>query len=228
MAQGEPQQAIRSLVPAGLKNAVDMAGNQMKFGDMKFRGPTGQVILDPTMAEKGMYAAGLQPSRLAQARSLSRLTDAALKSQQKADAKKRDEAAQQMLRGNLSPAKELQRVANEAIFPRTPSQATGVMQSLADRASVLNSPQDPLASVSYAASPEARRILQTFPAGTRIPASEVDRAKTRIQLEVQSGVPVDVGGLTREMKRAQLVEEAMKKGMTRAEALKWVSLVNGP
>lgn len=228
MAQGEPQQAIRSLVPAGLKNAVDMAGNQMKFGDMKFRGPTGQVILDPTMAEKGMYAAGLQPSRLAQARSLSRLTDAALKSQQKADAKKRDEAARQMLRGNLSPARELQQVANEAIFPRTPAQATGVMQSLADRASVLNSPQDPLASVSYAASPEARRILQTFPAGTRIPASEVDRAKTRIQLEAQSGVPVDVGGLTREMMRAQLVEAAMKKGMTRAEALKWVSLVNGP
>lgn len=226
-AQGEPQQAIRSLVPAGLKNAVDMAANHMKFGDTKFRGPTGQVILDPTTAEKGMYLAGLQPSRLAQARSLSRLTDAALKSQQKADAKKRDEAAQQMLRGNLSPARELQQVANEANFPRTPSQATGVLQTLADRASVLNSPQDPLASVSYAASPEARRILQTFPAGTRIPASEVDRAKTRIQLEVQAGVPVDVGGLTREMQRAQLVEAAMKKGMTRAEALKWVGLVTG-
>ena len=226
-AQGEPQQAIRSLVPAGLKNAVDMAANHMKFGDTKFRGPTGQVILDPTVAEKGMYLAGLQPSRLAQARSLSRLTDAALKSQQKADAKKRDEAAQQMLRGNLSPARELQGVANEANFPRTPAQATGVLQSLADRASVLNSPQDPLASVSYAASPEARRILQTFPAGTRIPASEVDRAKTRIQLEVQAGVPVDVGGLTREMQRAQLVENAMKKGMTRAEALKWVGLVTG-
>ena len=226
-AQGEPQQAIRSLVPAGLKNAVDMAANHMKFGDTKFRGPTGQVILDPTVAEKGMYLAGLQPSRLAQARSLSRLTDAALKSQQKADAKKRDEAAQQMLRGNLSPARELQGVANEANFPRTPAQATGVLQTLADRASVLNSPQDPLASVSYAASPEARRILQTFPAGTRIPASEVDRAKTRIQLEVQAGVPVDVGGLTREMQRAQMVEAAMKKGMTRAEALKWVGLVTG-
>lgn len=227
-AQGEPQQAIRSLVPAGLKNAVDMAGNHMKFGDMKFRGPTGQVILDPTMAEKGMYAAGLQPSRLAQARSLSRLTDAALKSQQKADAKKRDEAAQQMLRGNLSPAKELQRVANTAIYPETMEQATGVLRSLADRASVLNSPQDPLASVSYAASPEARRIEQTFPAGTRIPASEVDRAKTRIRLEAQSGVPGDVGRLESDMMRAQLVEAAMKKGMTRAEALKWISLINGP
>jgi hypothetical protein len=227
-AQGEPQQAIRSLVPAGLKNAVDMAGNHMKFGDVKFRGPTGQVILDPTMAEKGMYAAGLQPSRLAQARSLSRLTDAALKSQQKADAKKRDEAAQQMLRGNLSPAKELQQVANTAIYPETMEQATGVLRSLADRASVLNSPQDPLASVSYAASPEARRIEQTFPAGTRIPASEVDRAKTRIRLEAQSGVPGDVGRLEAEMVRAQLVESAMKKGMTRAEALKWISLINGP
>lgn len=227
-AQGEPQQAIRSLVPAGLKNAVDLAGNHMKFGDMKFRGPTGQVILDPTVAEKAMYAAGLQPTRLAQARSLSRLTDAALKSQQKADAKKRDEAARQMLRGNLSPARELQQVANEASFPRTPEQATGVLRSLADRASVLNSPQDPLASVSYAASPEARRIEQTFPAGTRIPASEVDRAKTRIQLEAQSGVPVDVGQATGEMKRAQLVELAMKQGMTRAEALKWIGLMNLP
>jgi hypothetical protein len=106
-------------------------------------------------------------------------------------------------------------------------QATGTLKSLADRASVLNSPQDPLSSVSYAASPEARRIVQTFPAGTRTPASEVDRAKTRIQLEAQAGVPVDVGAATEQMQRAVLVEEAMKKGMTRAEAMKWVGLVTG-
>jgi hypothetical protein len=41
-------------------------------------------------------------------------------------------------------------------------------------------------------------------------------------------VPGDVGRLEADMMRAQLVEAAMKKGMTRAEALKWVSEVNKP
>ena len=226
-AQGEPLQGARSLAPGFLKNAVEMAGNTMKYGDTTFRTPEGQPIYTPTKFEQGLYAAGFQPSRLTEKRSLSRLTTAASKAQQQEDAKKRDEAARQMLRGNLSPARELQQVANTASFPRTVGEATGTLRSLADRASVLNSPQDPLASVSYAASPEARRIVQTFPAGTRTPASEVDRAKTRILLEAQAGVPVDVGTATEEMKRALLVEEAMKKGMTRAEALKWVGLVTG-
>ena len=226
-AQGEPMQGARSLAPGFLKNAVEMAGNTMKYGDTTFRTPEGQPIFTPTKFEQGLYAAGFQPSRLTEKRSLSRLTTAASKAQQQEDAKKRDEAARQMLRGNLSPARELQQVANTASFPRTVGEATGTLRSLADRASVLNSPQDPLASVSYAGSPEARRIVQTFPAGTRTPASEVDRAKTRILLEAQAGVPVDVGTATEEMKRALLVEEAMKKGMTRAEALKWVGLVTG-
>ena len=226
-SEGQWAEAAHSLVPGALKNATEMAGNMMKFGDVSFRAPNGQRIFTPTPFQKGVFAAGFQPEELTRRRTMSRLLVASDKAQKKEQDRLNNEAALQMLKGNFAPAKELQQVANTASFPRTVEQATGTLKNLADRASVLNSPQDPLASVSYAASPEARRIVQTFPAGTRTPASEVDRAKTRIQLEAQAGVPVDVGTATEEMKRALLVEEAMKKGMTRAEALKWVGLVTG-
>jgi hypothetical protein len=226
-SEGQWAEAAHSLAPGALKNATEMAGNMNKFGDTSFRAPNGQRIFTPTPFQKGLFAAGFQPEELTRKRTMSRLLVASDKAQKKEQDRLNNEAALQMLKGNFAPANQLQQVANTASFPRTLEQATGTLRSLADRASVLNSPQDPLSSVSYAASPEARRIVQTFPAGTRTPASEVDRAKTRIQLEAQAGVPVDVGAATEQMQRAVLVEEAMKKGMTRAEAMKWVGLVTG-
>ena len=206
IAKGNVGAGMQRLAPAALKRLMTLYR-----GDGKVMSSRGELLLDPTAAEKVYMALGFNPS------SLSKIRD-----RDKVIARSRELAQQQGIQeyDNIVELLEQEKTAEARAKTVEYSRQTGtpvadVASRVAARYERHNFARDPRNRATRATAAGERQFLQTY--GQPGPSTEVERllarAAVRSQLSGEARMPT-----TNEIVRANMVARLMNQGLTRVEA----------
>lgn len=222
VAKGDMVKAGTSIVPPSWRPYVDLAASKAQYGDFALRDQSKRMVMPLTGGEAAAYALGLRPTRYRYIRDEQR----ALQNAQQANASQRDqrldELAQELLRGNnaavMQHIQQL-RASDPTVQPQP------VVGSVIDRAVDMQRPIDLLARTQQGGDERAREIAASF--GNVAPRqSEVQDLMTKTRLNAQTGFMGGQPPMSQDFQRAAMVDALVKqRGMTRAEALRMVTLM---
>lgn len=223
LAQGQGQKGITSLAPAFLKRPVNLAWNKMKYGDYKLRDPQGQELLDPSAGQLLGYLSGFNPSQLAEKQKMRQMIADSNREFTQQESRHRDDAAQALIRGDRRPAmgwaqRQLQENPQQAMHD-----PTAPLKVVADRAAQLQQPTDPLSAGPVGNAQNVKAIAQTFPQRDLQRRSESSQLVDKMRLQAQMGAAP--GDVAQQMSKAVMMDEFVKKGMTRPEAERLVMML---
>lgn len=220
--QGEPMKAATALAPNALKKALEMTDTKKKYGDYGFRDKAGNLLYMPTDTQVGAYALGFRPRELSRRRQMqSALTTADTLTQESRD-RALDQAAQGVLRGDMS---GVQRLALEAADEDPKDGPTRALRAIMDRAVAATTEKDFLATGSRYNTEERSRIYRTFGPDVQHRRSETAIQDLRMQLAAQLGDPrlMPTG---ESYKQATVIDSLISDGsMPRAEAVRLVQML---
>lgn len=212
---GNVVRGLGKLLPVSVRNLPSLLAD-----DGAVRTKSGALLMQPDAGEKVMMALGLQPKRTSEMRSQGRMQDFAARQ----SAAELDRFYQQLLpavqSGDYSTVRtELQgRAMRDATFD--PRQGLRRLIELHQEQTL---PRDVLREGGLSTSAERSQIAAMFPQGTRMP--EMDRLQEKANLIQSVGLPGMEPAGAKDFAMARMVDGLLSQspGMTRAQAVEWVS-----
>ena len=218
-AQGQPEKAASAVVPAALRNTVELWGSRSKYGDDAMRDREGNVLYNPTTTEAAAYLAGFRPAVLSQKRQAQKIMRTADMLEGNEFDRSMDRAARDLAQGNNEPATTLVRDA-KYVDPTVDPKA--LYRSIVRRSVDMQVEKDLLATGQRVSEASRQSIAGTFGAEVLPRQSEIERAQIAAQLGVQFGLKPEI----REFRKAALVDMLVRqRGMPRSAALRLAEFV---
>jgi len=213
VGNGNIGSAGTELLPSGLRNSAMWVGNAAKYGESDIRDSNGNLVLKPNNLQRVMYAVGFNPTEVRQYRQAKQLLTTHDRIANDVRARELDKVIAAMRQGDYSAA---QSYALEQEMSTGTVTAQEVLRDIAARFVEQEEVKDLGASGGLNAK-SRNEILQSFPANTNPTRSEVQRLMRKYQIMQQMGVMSMPSG--NEMAKAQMVDQLVGLGETRASAL---------
>lgn len=226
--QGEPVKAASMLVPSAFRTIVQQSDTKAKYGDSGIRDAGGNLIYTPTPSQAAAYMVGFRPRESSQKIQAQHLSTVANQQATRQRSREVDRAAESLLAGDPTSARNMAQGAKAADFTVNPRD---IYNSIINRAVDSSTEKDLLASGPSYNEGDRQAIAGTFGEGVVTRQSELDRTQLRAQLAARVGAPELMPGGD-DYKKAAIVDSLTKQktkahpnGMPRSQALRLVEFL---
>jgi len=206
-------------MPQTFKNALSMYDSYSKFGQVQFMDKSNNKIMEPSVMESLLYSIGFKPTKLRQYQSANAMQMTANEITSREKSKEMDKLAVALLKEDSAPLIEYvqeKRAVDPGLDPRT------IVTSVIDKAIDMSTPRDLLAN--RGADGKIIRATMGQPLNRQ---SEVQRLEMKEAALAKLGYPFGIRPASRkERLRAMKIDELVGQGMTRAEAVRAVDVMN--